>query len=124
MLTLEQFKAARATLRGVIRTTSLIHSPALSRACGNQVYLKPENMQVTGAYKIRGAYYKISTLSEEEKSGASSPPPLKQPRPGAGLCRPGGGGARHHRDAHYHPSGKGKQHQGLWRPGYPSWRSF
>ena len=68
MLTLEQFKAARATLRGVIRTTSLIHSPALSRACGNQVYLKPENMQVTGAYKIRGAYYKISTLSEEEKS--------------------------------------------------------
>ena len=68
MLTLEQFKAARATLRGVIRTTSLIHSPALSKACGNQVYLKPENMQVTGAYKIRGAYYKISTLSEEEKS--------------------------------------------------------
>ena len=61
MLTLEQFKAARATLQGVIRTTSLIHSPALSKACGNQVYLKPENMQVTGAYKIRGAYYKIST---------------------------------------------------------------
>lgn len=75
MLTLEQFKAARATLQGVIRTTSLIHSPALSKACGNQVYLKPENMQVTGAYKIRGAYYKISTLSEEEKAGASSPPP-------------------------------------------------
>ena len=46
MLTLEQFKAARATLQGVIRTTSLIHSPALSKACGNQVYLKPENMQV------------------------------------------------------------------------------
>ena len=68
MLTLEQFKAARATLQGVIRTTSLIHSPALSKACGNQVYLKPENMQVTGAYKIRGAYYKISTLSEEEKA--------------------------------------------------------
>ena len=68
MLTLEQFKAARATLQGVIRTTSLIHSPALSKACGNQVYLKPENMQVTGAYKIRGAYYKISTLSDEEKA--------------------------------------------------------
>ena len=68
MLTLEQFKAARATLQGVIRTTSLIHSPALSKACGNQVYLKPENMQVTGAYKIRGAYYKISTLTPEEKA--------------------------------------------------------
>ena len=48
--------------------TRLIHSPFLSQSCGNQVYLKPENMQVTGAYKIRGAYYKISTMSEEEKS--------------------------------------------------------
>lgn len=124
MLTLEQFKAARATLRGVIRTTSLIHSPALSRACGNQVYLKPENMQVTGAYKIRGAYYKISTLSEEEKSRGLITASAGNHAQGLGLCRPGGGGARHHRDAHYHPSGKGKQHQGLWRPGYPSWRSF
>ena len=66
-MTLDQFKAARSVLQGVIRQTSLIHSPALSKACGNQVYLKPENMQVTGAYKIRGAYYKISTLSQEEK---------------------------------------------------------
>lgn len=67
MLTLEQFKAARTVLRGVIRDTSLIHSPALSKATGHNVYLKPENMQVTGAYKIRGAYYKISTLTQEEK---------------------------------------------------------
>ena len=67
MLTLEQFKAARSVLRGVIRDTSLIHSPALSKATGHNVYLKPENMQVTGAYKIRGAYYKISTLTQEEK---------------------------------------------------------
>ena len=49
MLTLEQFKAARATLQGVIRTTSLIHSPALSKACGNQVYLTPANRKVKGA---------------------------------------------------------------------------
>ena len=75
MLTLEQFKAARATLRGVIRTTSLIHSPALSRACGNQVYLKPENMQVTGAYKIRGAYLRSAPSARRRKPGASSPPP-------------------------------------------------
>ena len=68
MLTLEQFKAARGVLQGVLRPTSLIHSPALSKNCGNNVYLKPENMQVTGAYKIRGAYYKISTLSDEEKA--------------------------------------------------------
>ena len=67
MLTLEQFKAARSVLRGVIRDTSLIHSTALSKSTGHNVYLKPENMQVTGAYKIRGAYYKISTLSQEEK---------------------------------------------------------
>ena len=68
MLTLNEFKAARAVLSGVILDTNLIYSPALSKATGNHVYIKPENMQVTGAYKIRGAYYKISTLTEEEKS--------------------------------------------------------
>ena len=67
MLTLESFKEARSVLQGVLRPTPLIHSPYLSKSCGNSVYLKPENMQVTGAYKIRGAYYKISTLSQEEK---------------------------------------------------------
>lgn len=67
MLTLEQFKEARNVLQGVLRPTPLIHSPYLSKSCGNNVYLKPENMQVTGAYKIRGAYYKISTLTDEEK---------------------------------------------------------
>ena len=68
MLTLKEFKEARSVLSGVIRDTSLLYSPAFSKATGNHVYIKPENMQVTGAYKIRGAYYKISTLSEEEKS--------------------------------------------------------
>ncbi len=68
MMTLDRFKAARAVLAGVLHDTHLVHSPALSKSCGNQVYLKPENMQVTGAYKIRGAYYKISTLTEEQKS--------------------------------------------------------
>ncbi len=67
MLTLEKFKSARNVLKGVLRPTPLIHSPSLSRGCGNNVYLKPENMQVTGAYKIRGAYYKISTLTQEQK---------------------------------------------------------
>ena len=68
MLTLEQFKNARSTLQGVLRPTPLIYSPYLSKTCGNYVYLKPENMQVTGAYKLRGAYYKISTLTDEEKA--------------------------------------------------------
>ena len=68
MMTLDRFKAARAVLAGVLHDTHLVHSPALSKTCGNQVYIKPENMQVTGAYKIRGAYYKISTLTEEQKA--------------------------------------------------------
>ena len=68
MLTLNEFKAARSVLSGVILNTNLIYSPALSKATGNHIYIKPENMQVTGAYKIRGAYYKISTLTEEEKA--------------------------------------------------------
>ena len=68
MLTLKEFKEARGVLSGVIRNTSLVYSPAFSKATGNQIYIKPENIQVTGAYKIRGAYYKISTLSDEEKA--------------------------------------------------------
>ncbi|MCI2105630.1 MAG: threonine ammonia-lyase [Intestinimonas sp.] len=67
MMTLDDFKAARAVLAGVIRPTPLVYSAALSRTTGNEVYLKPENMQATGAYKIRGAYFKISTLTDEEK---------------------------------------------------------
>ena len=72
MLTLKEFKEARSVLSGVIRTTNLVYSDAFSRATGNHVYIKPENMQVTGAYKIRGAYYKISTLTEEEKARGST----------------------------------------------------
>ena len=68
MMTLEDFKAARSVLAPVLNTTELVQSAAFSKATGNHVYLKPENMQVTGAYKIRGAYYKISTLSEEQKA--------------------------------------------------------
>ncbi|MCD8255365.1 MAG: threonine ammonia-lyase [Oscillospiraceae bacterium] len=68
MMKLEDFKAARKVLDGVLHPTNLIYSPTFSKKSGNNVYLKPENMQVTGAYKIRGAYYKCSTLTEEEKS--------------------------------------------------------
>lgn len=68
MLTLDCFEQAEQTVKQVITETRLIHSPFLSRQCGNQVWLKPENMQLTGAYKVRGAYYKISTLTEEERN--------------------------------------------------------
>lgn len=67
MLTIDRFKEARSTLRGVIAKTELVYSRYLSELCGNQVYLKPENLQVTGAYKIRGAYFKATRLTEEEK---------------------------------------------------------
>ncbi len=68
MLTLDQFKEARSVLRGVIADTELVHSKYFSDLCGNEVYLKPENLQVTGAYKIRGAYYKTSKLTDEQKA--------------------------------------------------------
>jgi len=68
MLTLDQFKEARSVLQGVITRTGLVYSQYFSDLCGNQVYLKPENLQVTGAYKIRGAYYKTTKLTEEQKA--------------------------------------------------------
>ena len=68
MLTVDRFKEARTVLRGVISQTELVHSQYLSDLCGNQVFLKPENMQVTGAYKIRGAYYKTTRLTPEQRA--------------------------------------------------------
>jgi threonine dehydratase len=68
MLTLRKFEEAYEKVQEVIIPTKLMKSDYLSEQTGNQVYLKPENMQLTGAYKIRGAYYKTSTLSEEERA--------------------------------------------------------
>ena len=67
MLTLDKFEEASEKVKEVIQETTLIYSDYLSAQTGNKVWLKPENMQYTGAYKLRGAYYKISTLSEEER---------------------------------------------------------
>lgn len=67
MLTLEKFEEASEAVKKVVNDTKLIYSEFFSEKCGNKVYLKPENMQCTGAYKVRGAYYKISTLSDEER---------------------------------------------------------
>lgn len=67
MLTLETFEQATEVVKNVVTATNLVCSEYLSEQTGNRVYLKPENMQVTGAYKIRGAYYKISTLTDEER---------------------------------------------------------
>ena len=67
-LSLDKFEEAYETVQNVILPTNLIQSDFFSRMTGNRVYFKPENLQLTGAYKIRGAYYKISTLTEEEKA--------------------------------------------------------
>ncbi|WP_024295541.1 threonine ammonia-lyase [Lacrimispora indolis] len=68
MMTLEKFEEATEVVSKVILETKLIYSEYYSNQTGNKVYFKPENMQYTGAYKVRGAYYKISTLSQEEKA--------------------------------------------------------
>ena len=67
MMTLEQFEEATEIVKSIIYPTKIIYSEHLSNQVDAKVYLKPENMQHTGSYKIRGAYYKISTLSKEDK---------------------------------------------------------
>ena len=67
MLSLERFEEASEEVKKVTLDTKLVFSDYLSKQTGNKVYLKPENMQRTGAYKLRGAYYKISTLTREER---------------------------------------------------------
>lgn len=68
MLTLKAFEEAVEIVKKVAIETELIYSGFLSDQTGNKVYLKPENLQITGAYKLRGAYYKISTLTDEERA--------------------------------------------------------
>lgn len=67
MLTIQTFEEAAKKVKEVTQETKLIYSPHFSKETGNEIYLKPENMQRTGAYKVRGAYYKISTLTDEER---------------------------------------------------------
>ncbi len=67
MLTLEKFEEACEVVQKVTSETKLVYSDYFSAQTGNRVYLKPENMQFTGAYKLRGAYYKMRTLREEER---------------------------------------------------------
>ncbi|SFD88287.1 L-threonine ammonia-lyase [Lentibacillus persicus] len=64
---LEDIKQAKENLAGVIKDTPLQYSKTLSNRCGNAIYLKPENLQKTGSFKIRGAYNKIASLSNAAK---------------------------------------------------------
>ena len=67
MFSLNKFEAASEIVKEVTNPTKLVYSDYLSQQTGGKVYLKPENMQQTGAYKLRGAYYKISMLTQEER---------------------------------------------------------
>ena len=67
MLTLEKFEEASEIVKKVTLETKLVYSNYLSTQTGNKIYLKPENMQFTGAYKVRGAYYAMSTLTDEQR---------------------------------------------------------
>jgi len=67
-LTLERFEEASEVVKKVTLETKLVYSDYFSAQTGNRVFFKPENMQFTGAYKVRGAYYTMSTLTEEERA--------------------------------------------------------
>ena len=66
MLTLDNVYRASYVLKNVIRKTDVIYAPKLKP--GVELYLKTENLQITGSFKVRGSYYKMSTLTEEEKA--------------------------------------------------------
>ncbi len=65
---LYDFMEARERLSTITVKTKLLHSDVFSDECGNDVYIKPENLQITGSFKVRGAYNKIAKLTEEEKA--------------------------------------------------------
>lgn len=85
MLTLDKVYHASYVLKNVIRNTDLIYAPNINPAC--KVYLKTENLQVTGSFKVRGSYYKISQLTDEEKAHGVIACSAGQPRPGGGPRR-------------------------------------
>ena len=66
---LYDFMEARERLNTVITKTKLIHSSVFSKETGNEVYIKPENLQRTGSFKLRGAYNKIANLQKKKKEG-------------------------------------------------------
>ena len=101
MLTLDKFEEASEVVKEVTQETKLVYSAYLSAQTGNKVYLKPENMQFTGAYKVRGAYYKLSTLTDEERKKGL-------------ITASAGNHAQGHRNAQYDASYKSKPYQKLW----------
>lgn len=106
-LTLEKFEEASEIVKEVTSETKLIYSEYFSSITGNKVYLKPENMQYTGAYKVRGAYYKISTLSEDEKKKGLITASAGNHAPGRCLCSKARRNPGNDRNADDDPSDEG-----------------
>lgn len=117
MLTLEKFEEASELVKKVTSETKLIFSEYLSGQTGNKVYLKPENMQLTGAYKLRGAYYKISTLSPEEREKGLITASAGNHAQGVAYAAKKYGVKASDCDAHDDTAHEGEPHQKLWRRG-------
>ena len=107
-LTLEKFEEASEIVKQVTLETKLVYSEYFSAQTGNRVYFKPENMQYTGAYKVRGAYYKISTLSRRRKVQEDLINCLcRKPCSGRGLCRASGRGKGNRSNAYHNAFDQG-----------------
>ena len=109
MLTLDKIYHAAFILKDVARRTDLIAAPRLSET--SELYLKTENLQVTGSFKVRGAYYKISQLSPEERAKGVIACSGGQPRPGRGTGRYPDGTAQRGLHARRRAHHEGGEHQ-------------
>ena len=109
MLTLEKFEEASEVVKQVTQETKLVYSDFYSAQTGNKVYLKPENMQFTGAYKLRGAYYKLSTLTKEEREKGLITASAGNHAQGVAYASKGG-----YRYAYDNASYQSQQNQELW----------
>ena len=109
MLTLDKIYHAAFVLKDVARKTDLIEAPKLSKDC--RLYLKTENLQVTGSFKVRGAYYKISQLSREESEKGRDRLLCRKPRTGRGSGRHPPGHQEHRLYAGRCPHYEGGKHQ-------------
>ena len=109
-LTLEKFEEASEEVKKVTQETKLVYSEYFSAATGNKVYFKPENMQYTGAYKVRGAYRGRKTAGTDHCVS-------RKPCPGRSLRGKAGWHSGYHRDADHDSAHEGEPHQKLWSGG-------
>lgn len=114
MLTLPAFEAACEAVKKVTQETGLIYSKYFSDHTGNKIYFKPENMQLTGAYKLRGAYYTIGTLTEEERQRGLITAFCRQSCTGGCLCGAVLWCKGCYRHADDHTADQGRAYKGLW----------